>query len=192
MDSTVAAVHDLVTAISPVDALEAEHRLDTLRWLRSTDDVYRRVKPRTPARHLVSYLLLVDRDSASVLLVEHRGARLWLPAGGHVEPGENPVATAQRELNEELGIPAVFDSRFGAAPALITVTETAAAVDRHTDVSLWFVLEGCRSQELTPDPVEFHSVRWWSRAELSAADPAQFDPQLNRMLAKLDLPAIDG
>ncbi len=47
-------VHGLVRSITPGDAVEVEHRADTLRWLEATDDVFRRVKPATPDRHLVS------------------------------------------------------------------------------------------------------------------------------------------
>ena len=39
---------------------------------------------------------------------------------------------------------------------------------------------------LRPDPREFSSARWWTRPEIDRADPAIFDPHLNRMLAKFD------
>jgi len=35
---------DLVCALAP-DDVEAEHQQDVLRWLQSTDDIYRRVTP---------------------------------------------------------------------------------------------------------------------------------------------------
>lgn len=57
--------------------------------------------------------------------------------------------------------------------------------ERHTDVSLWFVLTGQREQVLQPDHVEFHSVRWWSGSEVTASDPSLFDPHLARMLTKV-------
>ncbi|MGV9748387.1 NUDIX domain-containing protein [Rhodococcus zopfii] len=40
--------------------------------------------------------------------MDHIGAGLWLPTGGHVEPGEHPLDTAIRETREELGIDADF------------------------------------------------------------------------------------
>jgi 8-oxo-dGTP pyrophosphatase MutT (NUDIX family) len=93
-----------VSALAPVDEVEADHRRDMLRWLESTDDVYRRVKPATPPRHLVSYVVPVDPTDGSVLLIDHINAGLWLPPGGHVEPDEHPAETASREAEEELGI----------------------------------------------------------------------------------------
>jgi ADP-ribose pyrophosphatase YjhB (NUDIX family) len=110
MRPSVALVHDLVSELALVDDLEAEHRSDTLRWLRTTDDVFRRVKPATPTRHLVSYVVPIDRTDGSVLLVDHVNAGLWLPPGGHVEPDEHPARTARREAREELGIAADCDS----------------------------------------------------------------------------------
>ncbi|MEO6501358.1 MAG: NUDIX domain-containing protein [Jatrophihabitantaceae bacterium] len=180
-----AQIRDTVAALRPVDPLEAEHRREALNWIDSTDDLFRRVRPATPSPHLVSYFLLVDHDAGSVLLVDHIKAGLWLPSGGHVEPGEHPVLTVRRELAEELGISAEFSPLTGERPVFLTVTETATR-PRHTDVSLWFVVCGTVGQQLTPDPGEFRGVRWWTRAELDRAEPARFDPHLGRMLVKWD------
>lgn len=182
----LAEVRRLVEGIAPLDALEAEHRRRVLLWLRQTDDVYRRVKPRTPPQHLVSYFLLVDREGAQVLLVDHIKTGKWLPTGGHVEPGESPADTVRREAWEELGIEARFPAWIGDRPLFVSVSETVGAThERHTDVSLWFVLEGSGHQVLTPDEGEFHDVRWWTANELAACEPTRFDPHLGRMLEKL-------
>jgi 8-oxo-dGTP pyrophosphatase MutT (NUDIX family) len=170
-------VYDLVSALTPGDDLEARHIAETLSWLASTDDVYRRVKPATPPKHLVSYVIPTDGDA--VLLVDHRNARLWLPPGGHVEPGEAPALTAARELDEELGVAGA-----AAKPVFLTVTRTVGVDAGHTDVSLWFPAEVRRDEPLTVDEGEFAGVRWWSREEVAAADPARFDPHLGRFLTK--------
>ena len=186
------AAHDLIAALVPADNLEAEQLADTLAWLASTDDVYRRVKPATPPRHLVAYVVPADPDTGDVLLADHRNARLWLPPGGHVEPGEHPALTAARELAEELGV-----SGAAAVPVFLTVTQTVGVDAAHTDVSLWFPAAVRRDQPLRVDEGEFAGVRWWSRAELAAADPARFDPHLGRYLrrhapAPADLPPGTG
>jgi 8-oxo-dGTP pyrophosphatase MutT (NUDIX family) len=185
-------VHDeiraLVEALMPVDELEARHRAECLAWLAETDDIFRREKPRTPSPHLVAYFLLQDDADGSVLLVDHRKAGLWLPSGGHVEPGEHPTETVRREVLEELGVPAAFHPRFGERPAFVTVTPTVGPPqERHVDVSLWFVLTGSRDQKLQPDPAEFRGVRWWTSQEVAQAEPATVEPHLSRMLRKLGL-----
>ena len=184
------ALHDriraLVADLTPGDELEREHQRETLAWLDATTDIYRRAKPRTPDPHLVSYFLPVDHDTGSALLADHRKSGLWLPPGGHVEPGEDPAETARREAREELGIEARFSPVTGHRPAFVTVTLTASVTEPHTDVSLWYVLDCSESDDLIPDRREFRGIRWWTRAEVAAADVSQFDPHLNRMLAKLD------
>lgn len=109
-------IRDLIAQVVPLDAIEDEHRRQALAWLDSTDDVFRRIKPRTPSPHLVSYFLLIDHDTDDVLLVDHLKAGLWLPSGGHVEPGEHPVSTVRREVREELGIDALF------SPVTVSIT----------------------------------------------------------------------
>jgi 8-oxo-dGTP diphosphatase len=183
---TASDVARLVQAMSPYDPVEADHRADALTWLRSTADVFRRSPPATPAKHLVAYFLLRDPDDDSVFLVHHRRAGLWLPSGGHVEPGEDPADTVRREAPEELGVPARF-ARAEPEPLFLTVTDTVGDPRaRHTDVSLWYLLHGSRSDALRPDGREFAAARWWSRDQVAAADPASLEPHLRRFLAKLD------
>jgi len=171
----------LLSSWHPHDELEAAHLADARAWLAGTDDVHRRVKPATPPKHLVSYVVPADPATGDILLVDHRNARLWLPPGGHVEPGEDPAATAARELAEELGVTGA-----AAAPVFLTVTVTVGLDAGHTDVSLWYPAEVARSTPLTVDEGEFAAVRWWTRAELAVADPARFEPHLGRYLAKID------
>jgi 8-oxo-dGTP diphosphatase len=179
-------IRRLVAQVVPVDAAEDEHRCEALAWLDRTGDIFRRIKPRTPSPHLVSYFLLIDHDQGDVLLVDHRKAGLWLPTGGHVEPGEHPAATVRREAREELGIEAAFSPVTGEEPMFVTVTQTAKEPGRHTDVSLWFVLSCGIGQPLAPDPREFRDARWWTRDQIERTSPGLFDPHMNRMLGKFD------
>jgi 8-oxo-dGTP diphosphatase len=181
MRSSVAAVHEIVTRLEPLDETEAGHRAQVLAWLTGTDDIFRRTKPATPPMHLVSYVVPVDPADGSILLVDHINARLWLPPGGHVEPDEHPAATAARELTEELGL----TTTPAADPLFLTVTRTVGADAGHTDVSLWYVVHCGAAEPLSPDAGEFHSVRWWSPADLDQVDPGGFDPHFARFRRKL-------
>lgn len=108
MATTSSDVARLVRGVAVLDDLEAAHRDDVLGWLATTDDVFRRTPPATPAKHLVAYFLLRDAEAGAVFLVHHRKAGLWLPTGGHVEVGEDPADAVRREAPEELGIEAVL------------------------------------------------------------------------------------
>ena len=173
----------IVAAIDPFDQTERDHQVAALAWLAGTADIYRRAKPATPPVHLVSYAIPVDPRDWSVFLVDHRLAGLWLPPGGHVEPGEDPAVTATRETREELGLEAEF---LRPGPALLTMTGTIGQ-DRHTDVSLWYVLAGHPGLPITLDRREFSGGRWWTPAQIAATASGRFDPHLSRFLAKIRL-----
>lgn len=173
-------MHALVERIRPFDEVESAHRADTLHWLESTDDVFRRVKPSTPDRHLVSYVVLADRADSSTLLVDHVNAGLWLPPGGHVEPDEHPGETVRREAKEELGV----DLSEQVAPSFVTVTRTVGQDHGHVDVSLWFLFDVRQDTPITPDRTEFRDVRWWTPEEVRAEAADRFDPHYRRFLAK--------
>jgi len=180
---SVEAVAQAVSDLAPGDEDEADDIAVTLGWLQRTDDVFRRVKPDVPDRHLVSYVVPVDPDSGRVLLGEHLNAGLWLPPGGHVEPDEHPAVTAGREAGEELGIDAA--GRLDADPMFLSSARTVGVDSGHTDVSLWFLLALGRHDRLEVERREFRSVRWWSPDEVRAVPPGWFDPAFGRFTAKL-------
>ncbi|WP_280494416.1 NUDIX hydrolase [Nocardia asiatica] len=181
MHSATAAVADVVRRIAPLDEIERRHIDSTLAWLASTDDIFRRVEPATPPRHLVSYVVLVDPEARAVLLGKHRLAGLWLPTGGHVDPGEHPLESARREAAEEIGVEARFDV-VGQDPLFLTVTTTVGSGSAHEDVSLWYVIRGDRTRDHTLDPREFAGERWCDVDGFALPDA---DPQFGRFLAKL-------
>ena len=58
----------------------------------------------TPRRHFTATGFVVDGDR--VLLHWHRKVKAWLPPGGHIHPGEDPVQAVLREISEETGLSA--------------------------------------------------------------------------------------
>ena len=170
-------IRDEFTAMTPLDELEQSQIADALAWLDSGAELYRLAKPATPPKHLISYFVVID--DGHVLLVDHRNAQLWLPPGGHVEPGEHPRTTVERELQEELGFVAAHPIE---APLMLTVTETVGLTAGHTDVSLWYVVKASRNQEMRFDEQEFHSIRWFPFDEVPSG---RTDPHMHRFLAKL-------
>ncbi len=166
-----------IESIVPGDALEAEHREAALAWVESGIELCRLAKPATPPKHLVSYFAVVDGEH--ILLVDHKNAQLWLPSGGHVEPGEHPRETVARELLEELGFKATHAV---GPPLMITTTDTVGLTAGHTDVSLWYVVRAERGQVLQHDEGEFHGVRWFHFLEVPYG---RTDPHLHRFIQKL-------
>lgn len=172
-------IHEDVAAIKPHDIIEAQHIHFVLDWIKSGREIFRIEKPATPDTHLVSYFVIVSPDIDQMLLVDHKKAELWLPAGGHVEPEEDPKETAIREAKEELGIDADFLLE---EPLMLTVNETVGNSVKHTDVSFWYVLKGDPSKPLDYDPEEFHQIRWFAINEIPFE---KSDPHLKRFIDKL-------
>jgi 8-oxo-dGTP pyrophosphatase MutT (NUDIX family) len=170
-----------VSSIVPVDPLEAEHQASTIQWIHDGAAIWRTAKPDVPPQHLVSYFAVVDRPAMQVLLVDHRLAGLWLPTGGHVEPEEDPWQTVVREATEELAIEAVPLPGLSSNPLMVTQTATVGS-GVHTDVSLWYVLEGRTDMSISPDPGEFVEARWWPI--WTAAVMVRTDPHLSRFQGK--------
>lgn len=176
MRQTIAAI---LQSIQPFDTLEMEHLTHTLAWIASGAPLFRIQKPATPPQHLVSYFVLFDPALRKILLVDHKKAGLWLPAGGHVEPDEDPQQTVVREAEEELQITADF---LQTTPLFLTVTETVGTGQRHVDVSLWYVLQYDSAEPLAFDKTEFHGIQWFALDQLPLE---RCDPHLQRFVNKL-------
>lgn len=172
-------IQKLVASINPIDALEKEHIDFVCRWIASGAELYRIIKPATPDIHLVSYFVVFDSVNRKVLLVDHKKAELWLPAGGHVEIDEHPKETVSRELKEELNMEPIFIFE---DPLFVTVTKTVGKTISHTDVSLWFVLEGNSEHTIEYDREEFYGIGWFNLDEIPYE---RADPHMKRFIQKL-------
>jgi 8-oxo-dGTP diphosphatase len=129
--------------------------------------------------------VLVDVGARSCLLVDHRLAELWLPTGGHVEPGKDPAATVARECREEVGFVAPLLGDLSRQPLFVTQRVTGGLDPGHVDVSLWYVCAADHRRPVEFDPREFRGARWWPLKELAVADGRGFDPNLSRFVMKL-------
>lgn len=176
-------VRNHVTAVSPFDAREAADQADILGWIASGAPLFRTQRPATPPRHLTVYAALVDEAKRSVMLVDHRKAQLWLLPGGHVDDGEDPRWSVEREAFEELGVSLKFHEKFGGQPCFLSVTPTRDA--SHTDIALWFVLEGDSTTDVHPDFREFSEVRWFGLDDHTDWSAPCFDPHMDRFIRKL-------
>ncbi len=171
------AIRQEVELIRPQDDLEHETKRDVLAWIDSGAELCRLAKPATPPKHLIAYFVVTDGDH--VLLVDHINAELWLPTGGHVDPGEHPRDTALREAQEELSLDGEF---LREGPIFVTITETVGKTAGHTDVSLWYVLRGDRSSNLVFDASEFHDAKWYHKDDVPLG---RTDKHMSRFLHKL-------
>jgi 8-oxo-dGTP diphosphatase len=181
-----AAIARTVRDLDPLDEVERDHQAAVRDWIDSGAELYRVDPPGVPPMHLVSYFVPFDRETNSILVTAHRKSGLDLPPGGHCEPGEMPWQTVERECVEELGVGAVPAKPIGPRPLFLTVTDTRGAVGRHTDVSLWYVLDlAATDPRLRPDPREFAAVRWLSLDAVLTEPITRFDPHMHRFAHKL-------
>jgi 8-oxo-dGTP diphosphatase len=175
-------ITQLVNAITPYDKQEKEHIADVLSWIQSEADLFRIKKPDVPPKHLVSYIVLIDTAKKQVLLVHHKKAKLLLPPGGHVEINEHPTETVKRELQEELQLSANFITK---EPFFITVTKTINNDAGHTDVSLWYLLQGDTTQQILYDKREMSGYQWSSYNQIIKLHPKETDTHMHRFIKKL-------
>jgi 8-oxo-dGTP pyrophosphatase MutT (NUDIX family) len=174
----------VIDEIQPWDEKERAHLEAAVEWLASGAPLYRTQMPDVPPLHLVSYFVVLDEARHELLLVAHRKAGLWLPPGGHVEPGEDPWATVVRECHEELRIPATASTVVGERPFFLTVTRTRGE-GAHTDVSLWYVVEAAADSITSYDEREFSAVRWLTPQQVLGEPLSDLDPHMHRFTQKL-------
>ena len=58
-----------------------------------------------PAGHLTASAWVISEDHEFALLLHHKRLRRWLQPGGHIEDDRHLEAAAQREAEEETGLP---------------------------------------------------------------------------------------
>ena len=126
-------------------------------------------------RHLTVSGFVVEGEQT--LLHWHRKNGMWLPPGGHIEPGEDPVQAVVREVLEETGVtaeviparpPMPFDVPAQLpAPYTILVEDIAEGPHQHIDL-IYFLrpVAGAARALVDNDPFV-----WVTKDQLRRAEP---------------------
>lgn len=148
------------------------------------------MSPAQPTRRAARVLLLNGRDE---LLLLHgfdpsrpAAASWWITPGGGLEPGEEPLAGAVRELFEETGL--ALSAAELSGPVYERVIDFEMEDQRYRQAE-WFYT--ARVDAWTVDtrgftPLEQRSVdghRWWSVAEMRLTDEQLFPAHLPDLVA---------
>jgi len=144
------------------------------------------------AKRPAARLLLCDPDGRLLLFRFTPDDRppFWCTPGGALDPGETYEQAARRELLEETGIDADPGSVVAERQVLFTTIE---GVDVEAD-ERYFVV---RAQNDSVDPAGhtelekrvMQSWRWWTIAELAAAEEPYFPEDLEMLWAEVGVAA---
>lgn len=113
-------------------------------------------------------------QAGKVLLIRHKRLGTWLPVGGEIDPGEDPLSAARRELREETGLEGTFTLSADAvdgAPAGLVAYEEHAAGSKGIHQNFCFVADVDVTDETPIRPNdEFDDYRFVDAADVVALD----------------------
>lgn len=147
-----------------------------------------------PDKHFTATGFLVR--AGKVLLLRHRKLNMWLPFGGHLDPGEDPVQALLREAREETGFeieivaetPQFSANGVQALPRPESVLLERIEADHYHIDLIYFVRPVGGSQRLAVN--EHTEMRWFSHQDLGEAGVTDDVCVLGRQaIARLSDPA---
>ena len=117
-------------------------------------------------------------QNGRILLIHHRKLGKWLPLGGHIELDEDPEIAALREAREESGFEVELlgerppttepGTRALIAPRFLDIHRIS---DTHEHIGMIYWARPT-SGNMTLATEEHHDIRWCTREDLDALEPA--------------------
>jgi len=106
------------------------------------------------------------RHGNEILLVHHKKQQAWVPVGGELEPGEEPLQAAIRELQEELGWELNQDYEFRDPPLVLGAPPGFLGYEQHLagqkGVHMNFAFLARAATRMVTPCDEFNQVHWVS------------------------------
>lgn len=138
----------------------------------------KKIIPQLGEKHYTATVFVVSQKTPrKFLLTHHIKYDKWMPPGGHIEPLENPVEAAIREVKEESGVDIqsflsdikVIDDRASILPRPTFLLEER--IDLHGDhpehyhLDFVYVIE-VPMQEVNHQIEESHDIGWFTVEEM--------------------------
>jgi 8-oxo-dGTP pyrophosphatase MutT (NUDIX family) len=171
---------ELLHRYQPEGEVETSDLGRTRNLVETIGDPWRRELP----LHVTASALIVQPDTARVLLRWHERQQAWLQVGGHGDPGESdPLAIARREAAEETGLPDLVPWPDEQLRHLVIVSVPAGKGEpahEHADLRYFMAT---RTPQAARAENENAPLRWLSLAE---AYEATSEVNLRESLARLE------
>jgi 8-oxo-dGTP diphosphatase len=147
--------------------------------------------------HITATGLVLNPEGNKGLMIFHRKLQIWLPPGGHVEPGELPHDAVVREVFEETGVKAVvIDASVPLAlihdrekqlpaPHWILHELIPAYKDKPSHLHYDFIYQlRAESEECIHAEGEVDATKWLTQEELLTIDTTEATRIIYRLLLR--------
>jgi 8-oxo-dGTP pyrophosphatase MutT (NUDIX family) len=148
----------IIGAYAPFDDREALHQAAFLHLIRGTAEPYSR-NQFVPG-HVTASCFIID-EAGHLLLHHHRRLNRWLQMGGHLEPGEDPVAAALREGREESGLEDLRIISDGIADLDIHRIPAGRGEPEHRHYDVRYIARTDSPDSIAADARESNQLMWF-------------------------------
>ena len=153
-----------------IEAYDGPHREAFLRLLRTTAAPYARTQ--FVPGHITASCFILDPEGR-LLLHHHRRLNRWLQMGGHLEPGEDPVAAALREGREESGLEDLRIVSEGIADLDVHPIPAGRGEPEHRHYDVRYIARTDSADSIAADARESNHLMWFDLDRAAALMPGE-------------------